>query len=119
MTVNGLLAAAGVSFLAVFLLGPLFAVGILVGAAWIFLNAFALFFILESTTKKSSIDPKKISFMLMLKFPVIYLAGFFILRTHFFPVWALLTGISVFCAMILVSLVRFNFSALLEATDAA
>ncbi len=67
-----------------------------VGASWIFLSFFFLFQIFHLVASGQKTDRGKVPFYLLLKFPVMYLAGFFILKSKFFPMAGILAGISAF-----------------------
>ena len=71
--------------------------GFIVGNSWSILN-----FLLLAKLFKMAIQKKpkhKIFLILLLKFPVLYLAGFFILVTKFFPVWSLFCGLMTIIAV--------------------
>lgn len=86
--------AAGVF---VFLRQFTFAAGILTASCWMFLNLFFLFRLLTMSvhTEKPK-HPGRILVLTVLKFPVIYLSGYFILSSRFFPVESILTGVTLF-----------------------
>ena len=86
----------------------LFGLGIWVSGAWIFLNSFFLFRLLQIGFKPRVRMNDQILFLSILKFPVLYIAGFFILKTRTFPVYSLLTGLSLFILAFIVTWVRFN-----------
>ena len=79
-----------------------------VGASWIFLSFFFLFRIFQLIASGKKTENSKIPFYVLLKFPVIYLAGFFILKSKFFPVSGILAGISAFFASSVLCWVVFN-----------
>ena len=87
----------------------LFGLGIWVSAAWIFLNSFFLFRLLQIGFKPRVRMNDQILFLSILKFPVLYIAGFFVLKTRVFPVYSILTGLSLFMLAFIVTWVRFNF----------
>ena len=99
-----------ISIVALFFGRALWASGVLVGAAWIFLNFYFLFRLLDVATS-SDVAPRRMTgrykdqiFLLsILKFPVIYVAGFFVLKSRFFPVSGILTGLTVFFAALVLS----------------
>lgn len=72
----------------------LFAFGTLAGVCWAFLNAAVLVQIIRMAATVKQVD-RKLAVLLVVKFPVIYLTGFFILRTNFFPVTSLVTGLTI------------------------
>ena len=65
--------------------------GIGVGAAWSIANLIFTINILKISVLKK--DPAKLSMLILLKFPVLYLLGFLILSAKIFPVMSLLTGL--------------------------
>ena len=68
--------------------------GVLIGASWIFANSFFLFHLVKSGFEPQA--KKNIAWLAVLKFPVLYLAGFFILKSRFFPTVSLVVGLTVF-----------------------
>jgi hypothetical protein len=65
--------------------------GFLVSAAWSGVNYLLTIQILKISMLEK---PKKnLGAMLLIKFPVLYLLGFLILATRFFPIYSLLTGL--------------------------
>ncbi|MEI8176695.1 MAG: hypothetical protein WCG78_07510 [Candidatus Omnitrophota bacterium] len=67
--------------------------GAIVGAGWMAVNLYALFNLLKIAVLAR---PKKpLVAVLLIKFPVLYLGGFLIVRTRFFPVSSLLAGLTV------------------------
>jgi hypothetical protein len=73
----------------------IWASGFLVGAAWGFCNFYFLFRLIKMSFEAGTPKPK-IFRLLMIKFPVLYLAGFYILRTGFFPVLSIVAGFSAY-----------------------
>ena len=69
------------------------ALGFAVGAIWSVANVFFTLNILKISVLKS--DPKKLSALILLKFPALYLIGLWILNSKAFPVESLLTGLTV------------------------
>ena len=121
----GLSATAAFFFL--WFKGWIWSTGIMTGGLWVFANSFFLYQLLEislnpaleSLGKHSSIKggvnprPKqqnKILVFSVLKFPVLYLAGFFILSSDFFPVYSLLTGVTLYFTALGVVWIRFNLA---------
>ena len=96
---------------------------VLAGAAWVFLNFYFLFRLLDisfspapksNPATQASAGRDKILLWSILKFPVIYVAGFFILKSRFFPVSGILTGLTIFFAALIFSWGNFyrgNFGA--------
>ncbi len=76
----------------------LFCFGVLTGVAWMFLNAHFLMRLIkigfENPQSPSVQQKKRILVLSVVKFPVLYLAGFFILKTRFFPIGGILTGLT-------------------------
>ena len=68
------------------------AFGLLVGAGWSIANFLLLVNVLKIALLQKS--KAKLTAVLMLKFPVLYLAGFAILIKKIFPVWSLLSGLA-------------------------
>jgi hypothetical protein len=84
---------------------PLWAAGVWVGAFWIFLNTFFLFGLIEIGFTGKPVQAvaghkppvmNKILLFSILKFPVLYGAGFFILKARIFPAMGLLLGLTLF-----------------------
>jgi hypothetical protein len=69
---------------------------VLSAACWMFLNVYFLFRLLEVGLKRASSRTSGVIFMSILKFPVIYLAGYFILKTRYFPIGSVLAGLTAF-----------------------
>ncbi len=82
--------------------------GVWVGAAWVFLNTYFLFQMIEIAYAADKARMKTIQWLLVIKFPVLYLAGFFILRTGVFPVMGVLTGLTLFFVACVIGWLRFN-----------
>ena len=86
----------------------IFGAGIWVGAAWIYLNTFFLFKLFQISFEPRVRMNDRILLFSILKFPVLYIAGFFILRTRVFPIYSILTGLTLFIAAFVVAWVRFS-----------
>ena len=69
------------------------ALGFVIGAAWSMANVIFTINILKISVLKK--EPAKLSALILLKFPVLYLIGFLILNSKTFPVESLLTGLTV------------------------
>ena len=82
--------------------------GVWVSAFWVFLNGFILFQLLRMAMKQGAQKSNKIFVFLMIKFPVLYLAGFFILQSRIFPVSSLLTGMTLFFLSFIAGWARFQ-----------
>ncbi len=89
----------------------IFAWGILTAGAWIFLNSYFLFSLVQIGFQPKQRMSDKILLFSILKFPVLYVVGFFILKTRFFPVYSILTGLTIFMAAFILCWVRYNLSA--------
>ena len=66
--------------------------GFIVGAAWSAANLLFTIGILKIGILKK--DPRKLTALIMLKFPVLYLVGFLILLSKAFPIMSILTGMT-------------------------
>ena len=84
--------------------------GILVSAFWIFLNIFSLFQLVEMGFNGKSTPKDRVLLLSILKFPVLYLAGFFILKSRFFPMGSVLLGLGLFLAVFSISWFRINLN---------
>ena len=82
--------------------------GVMTGFFWIFLNTFFLFQLVQLSVAPQAKSKDKIFALSVLKFPVLYLIGFFILKSRFFPVHSILAGLSIFLTVFLIAWVRFN-----------
>lgn len=84
---------AGVAIaVALFLMREIgWAAGLMIGIIWSVLNYSLTLNLFEIAMLQK--DPKRMSRTLMIKFPVLYLAGFFILQSRLFPVMSILAGI--------------------------
>ncbi len=68
-----------------------FALGLLVSASWSIINFALLIKILEIAMLHK--PRNKLFLILMIKFPLLYLIGFLILASKFFPAYSLLAGL--------------------------
>ncbi len=93
----------------------LFGLGIWVSAAWIFLNSYFLFRLIQIGFEPRVRMNDQILLFSILKFPVLYVAGFFILKTRVFPVYSILTGLSLFILAFIITWVRYNMEVKLAA----
>jgi len=71
--------------------------GFLIGATWSMINFMLIAGILNIVIFRK--DTRKLPVLLILKFPVLYAAGFFILVSRVFPVYSLLSGVSLVLVM--------------------
>ncbi len=79
---------------------------VLVSVCWALLNGYLLYQIINLGVAQKQAVGKKMTALLLIKFPVIYLAGFFILKTDFFPPAGILIGLTLFAVALLVSWMR-------------
>jgi len=82
--------------------------GVMTGFCWIFLNMFFLFQLVQMSLNPVVKSKNKIFVVSVLKFPVLYLIGFLILKSRFFPMDSILIGLSIFLAVFLIAWIRFN-----------
>jgi hypothetical protein len=79
------------------------ALGVCVGAAWMFLNFFFLFrLVAMSVAPPTDKIGRRLAVLSVLKFPVLYVAGYFILASRYFPVESLVAGLTAFVAALAV-----------------
>ena len=97
-----------VSLVLFLLKGWAWASGTMVAGLWVFLNSYFLYQLLEISVHPKPGQNQKILLLSIVKFPVLYLIGFFILRTRVFPVYGVLTGLTLYFAAILAVWARFN-----------
>lgn len=76
--------------------------GLMIGVIWSVLNYSLTLNLFEIALLKK--DPKRMGRILMIKFPVLYLAGFFILRSRLFPEMSILAGIGL--ALLVIGIVN-------------
>ncbi|MCX5678162.1 MAG: hypothetical protein NTY76_03530 [Candidatus Omnitrophica bacterium] len=67
------------------------AAGLMAGILWCVINYSLTVSLFEMALLQK--EPKRITRALIIKFPVLYIGGFFILKYKLFPVMSLLTGI--------------------------
>ena len=109
VAITGLTLALIVALGAIFMGQWKWAAGILAGACWIFINLFFLFQLLEiGMTARVPRKKDKILLISILKFPVLYIAGFFILKSRFFPTTSILLGLTLFMFALTVFWMRAN-----------
>ncbi|OIO38842.1 MAG: hypothetical protein COT00_02285 [Candidatus Omnitrophica bacterium CG07_land_8_20_14_0_80_50_8] len=104
----GVGSTAVISLAVLFLKGWAWSAGILVGGLWVFLNSCFLYQLLEISLHPKPGQNQKILLLSIVKFPVLYLVGFFILRTRVFPVTGVLLGLTLYFAALGIVWVRFN-----------
>jgi len=69
---------------------------------------FFLFQLVQMSLNPVVKSKNKIFVVSVLKFPVLYLIGFLILKSRFFPMDSILIGLSIFLAVFLIAWIRFN-----------
>ena len=74
------------------------AAGLLVSTFWSVINFSMIMGLLEIAILKNS--PSRLSAILFVKFPVLYLAGYFILTSKLFPVMSIFAGVTMTLAVI-------------------
>ncbi|HTL70647.1 MAG TPA: hypothetical protein VL404_05090 [Candidatus Eisenbacteria bacterium] len=82
------------------------ALAVLVGGSWLFLNLFMLVSLMEMTLDPKGRKKDRVLIYSILKFPVLYVAGFFVLKSRFFPVGGVLTGLTLVLAAFVASWMR-------------
>ena len=85
------LAGATVAILLLLKRHPGWAAGLMIGVVWCVTNYLLTINLFEMALLEK--DPKRLAGILIIKFPVLYLSGFFILKYKLFPAMSLLTGI--------------------------
>ena len=90
----GIALSASAAFTFLFLRDWIWSVAILTGSLWVFLNSFFLYQLLEMGLHPKAHQKEKILIFSILKFPVLYVTGFFILKARFFPIYSLLLGLT-------------------------
>jgi hypothetical protein len=78
-----------------------YASGIMAGCGWGCLNLFFLTNLITETTNLEGINKKRVLLLVLLKFPLLYLTGYFLLRINYFPVTSLLMGFTLIFAVVL------------------
>ena len=81
-----------------------------IGVCWAFLNGFFLFQLIGIALNQKHGQQNKIFMLSVLKFPVLYVAGFYILKSRFFPAAGILAGMGVFFASVLLGWIGLHFS---------
>ena len=85
--------------------------GILVGAGWGCLNLYFLTNLIQGALDPEKPNKRKIFLIVLFKFPLLYLLGYFILRLKYFPVVSLLSGFTlIFVVIFLKALGRWVLS---------
>jgi hypothetical protein len=76
----------------------MWALGMVIGAAWSAANLIFTVSIMKISVLKK--DPARLTALILVKFPVLYLIGFMILNSRAFPVAGLLTGLTIVLATV-------------------
>jgi ABC-type uncharacterized transport system permease subunit len=82
-----------------------YASGIFVGCGWGCMNLFFLTNLITETTNLEGINKKRVLLLVLLKFPLLYVTGYFLLRINYFPVTSLLVGFTLIFAVVLLKAV--------------
>lgn len=80
--------------------------GILAGAVWGSINLFFLTHLIQNCIVETPKHLFKIGMLLGIKFPLLYLTGYFLLAFDYFPIMALLWGFSITITVIFLNSVR-------------
>jgi hypothetical protein len=78
-----------------------FALGLLVGCLWGIGNFYALGLLLRAVVTPKEVNRNRAFIFIAIKFPVLYVGGFFILRSEWFSPISLLVGFSLLFAVVL------------------
>ena len=76
-------------------------VGVFLGAAWGIINLFLIKRLVISLSKQDAMSYLNIALLFGVKFPVLYLAGYWLFRIDYFPIYSLVVGFSLFFVVIL------------------
>ncbi len=109
ISISGILVSGVVSVTFLVLGYGAWAAGVIVSTCWIFLNIYLMFQLIAMSmdptlagksgeTKQGGRRDRVLVFSI-LKFPVLYIAGFFILKSRVFPVYSILLGLTLFLAV--------------------
>lgn len=74
--------------------------GFFVGAAWSLVNLFFIRTLIKEVVSPNEARKSITAVLALLKFPLLYVAGYFIVASEFFSVYALLAGFSLLFAVI-------------------
>ena len=94
---------------------PVTALGVLTGAAWGFLSGYFLFRLVCLCIEPGKNPARTIAVFTVLKFPVLYLAGYAILKSRYFPIVSLLGGLTIFLFAFMVAWFSMNIRTVLSA----
>jgi hypothetical protein len=88
-----------------------FGSGILVGTGWSCLNLYFLANLIKEALNPQKPKKTKVTLIILVKFPLLYLLGYLILRLNYFPVLSLLSGFTlIFLVIFLKALGRWVLS---------
>ena len=104
----GITLSAMTALFFLFIKNWIWSVGLLTGSLWVFVNSFFLYQLLEIGLQPNPKHKEKILIFTVLKFPVLYLTGFFILSSRLFPVYSLLLGLTLYFAALGIVWTRFS-----------
>jgi hypothetical protein len=77
-----------------------YAAGIFVGCGWGCLNLYFLTNLVTKATNPRGSNRKRIIILVLFKFPLLYVSGYFLLRIKYFPVTGLLVGFTLIFAVV-------------------
>lgn len=103
------LVSAYAAMVFIFLRQWLWVYGIFVGFFWNFLNVFFLFKLIELVMKHDQKNKSLITRFALIKFPILYLGGYFILKSQTFPIGSILLGLSVFMLVLTGHWLHLNY----------
>ena len=78
-----------------------YASGIFVGCGWGCSNLYLLANLITQATNPGGVDRKRVVLLVLVKFPLLYLSGYILLKLKYFPVTSLLAGFTIIFAVIL------------------
>ena len=79
-----------------------FALGLLIGSVWGLVNLYFLKKIITEAISPGETRTGSVVLLILVKFPLLYIGGYFIVAWNFFPVYSLLAGFSLmFVVMVL------------------
>lgn len=115
---TSLIVAALIFLFAVFYYRFDYASGIFVGCGWGCVNLFFLINLITETTNLEGVNRKRVLLLVLLKFPLLYVSGYFLLRINYFPVTSLLVGFTlIFLVLLLKALGKILISGGQTAND--
>ena len=94
-----------------------YASGIFMGCGWGCLNLYFLTNLITQATNPGGIDRKRVVLLVLVKFPLLYLSGYVLLRLNYFPVTSLLVGFTIIFAVILLKALGQMIMPATERTD--